>query len=324
MLFLILFQTISSKSTCPLFTCSPSYLYLAQSTCIYYDPSRFTPAYFIQPCQDPSLPHCSFTPNQNSTCTASPKTSTLKYPGEKCKQSSDCQSNQCSNQACKGKSLQKPCSSTSDCNPGLYCKTSKCTEQKPLGSSCSLDIECESNTACHLSICTKYLSLDAGQSIKECNEYGENFLCATGKCEENKCSAVKKNEKILKLCSSDKDCPSVCECGINRNANSFCRMEGGDQPYDEYLALVKEMIGSGRMELCNAERQFSFECAADRWDLGKALRMKEIGYYVHNHAKIVEFDDCAREIFIPDYFIDELITIDFSTNIFIISTFLAI
>ena len=324
MLLFVLFQTIYSKSTCPLFTCSPSHLYLTKSTCIYYDPSRFTAAYYIQPCEDPSLPHCPFVPNQNSTCSASPKTTTLKYPGEKCKQSSECLSKLCLDQTCEGKSSKKSCSSTSDCNPGLYCKASRCTEQKPLGSSCSSDLECESNTACHFSICTKYLSLDTGQSIKECNEYGENFLCATGKCEESKCSAAKKNKRPLKLCSSDEDCPSVCECGINKNANSFCRMEAGDQPYDKYLELVKEMVGSGRMVLCNAERQFSFECGADRWDLGKALKIKELGYYVHNHAKLVEFDECAKQIFIPDYIIEEVITLSFGTNIFILSTFLAI
>lgn len=322
MLIFLLLGCISGSTVCPLYRCSPSYLFLTPDTCIFFDSSRFTPAYNIQPCKDPSLPYCLYVENQNSTCVESPSNVDKKYPGEKCKQSSDCLSSICSSQTCEGKPEHSSCSSTSQCNPGLYCKSTSCSKQKPEGSSCSSDEECISNYACHYSICTKNWSIETNQNIQICSNNGENFLCVTGKCEGSKCSDIKKNLNSPSLCRKDKDCPSKCDCGINKNANMFCRLEAGDEPYAEYLALLKELSDSGSMQLCNAQRQFTFECAADRWDLSKALRIKYLKYYIHNYAKIVEFDECSHQLFIPEYTTEELITFDSSQVLIIFTIFI--
>jgi hypothetical protein len=121
---------------------------------------------------------------------------------------------------------------------------------------------------------------------------------------------VKKNKSLPEICLKDEDCPSVCECGKNRNANRFCRLEAGDAAYSEYLSLNQEFLASGRNILCNSEIKTRFECAADWWDLGKALRMKELSYFVHNYAVIVEFDECVHDLFIPDYPIEELMMLN--------------
>ena len=306
MYILLILTLCLSKNSCPLFTCSPEHLYLLPSTCVFFDNSRYTPAYYIQPCQDPSLPYCSFNLNQNSSCTASPLSSyTGKFPGEKCKSDSDCISRSCLSQICEGKAINSKCKANSECSPGLFCSSQTCTLLKDTGASCKSTFECETSAGCLKGKCVKYWTASTGTSIDDCNEYGESFFCESGKCENNKCTSTKKNLSMPSLCTADTDCPSVCECGRNLNANRYCRLEGGDSVYSTYLSLVKEFTQSQKNSLCNTERRTSADCAADRWDLGKAIEMKELEYYVHHYSSIVEHDDCTLELFVPDYSLPE-------------------
>lgn len=325
MYILLILTLCLSKNSCPLFTCSPDHLYILPSTCVYFDNSRYTPAYYIQPCQDPSLPYCEFNLNQNSSCTASPSTSNLgKYPGEKCKSDSDCISRSCLSQICEGKAANSKCKTNSDCNPGLFCSSLICTELKEVGASCKSSFECDSSAGCLKGKCVKYWTAATGTAIEDCNSYGESFFCETGKCEKSKCTSLKKNLSTPSQCQNDTDCPSVCECGRNQNANRYCRLEGGDPIYSTYLSLYQDFMQSGRNSLCNTDRRTSLDCAADRWDLGKSLELQELDYYIHHYSSIIEYDECTLSLFIPEYSVPETaIQLSSSPALSFLSTLLA-
>ncbi|OMJ92682.1 hypothetical protein SteCoe_4562 [Stentor coeruleus] len=283
--------------------------YFIGETCVFYDNSHYTPYYYIQECSDINNPYCDFKTEQNSTCTKTPAVSpTYKYPGEKCLKDSDCLSYNCNNQRCLGQQQSESCDINLDCEPGLYCKSLKCTPLITLStSSCSSDYECNYGTGC-LTTCIPYWSLSSGSATK-CDENNESFLCSSGKCYNGKCVTSTKSDFLPKICIKDLDCSSKnieneCECGRNPNGNKFCKLKSEDWPYSGYFEIMKEWTMSDFQYKCNTERRFSIECAADRWNRGKAEKLQSYIYYIRNYAKIVEFDTCSHSIFIPDYILE--------------------
>ena len=137
-------------------------------------------------------------------------------------------------------------------------------------------------------------------------ENGESFLCQSGKCENGLCLPVLTNPYLPILCQEDSDCEvdgfvSTCLCGTNPNGNMFCPLRGGDEPYKQYFELNKEWTLSNAKGYCNTNRRHSFDCAADRWDRGKANQIMNFSYFVQNYVSIVEYDHCSKELFIPEY-----------------------
>lgn len=306
----MILSAANGLSDCPAYMCKRDDHYFLDETCVFYDDSRFTPFYYIQECSDPNNPFCDFQTGKNSTCTkTSSMPTTYKYPGEKCLKDSDCLSYNCNNQRCYGKQQSESCNINLDCEPGLYCKSLKCT---PLITSnttpCFSDYDCNYGTGC-LTTCVPYWSLSSGSTTK-CDENNESFLCKSGKCYEDKCLSNKTSDVLPKVCTKDIDCSSInieneCECGRNFNGNRFCKLKSGDWPYSEYLEIMKEWTMSPFQYECNTERRFSIICAADRWNRGKAEKIQSYSYYIRNYAKIVEFDICSHNIFIPDYILEE-------------------
>ena len=84
-------------------------------------------------------------------------------PGLFCTDNTQCQSGKCKNNTCIGKNLDEECSSSDECNPGMYCNT-KCTPLLKKGEKCNNhDSECETDSGCLNGICTEYFTLNDGE-----------------------------------------------------------------------------------------------------------------------------------------------------------------
>lgn len=311
MLFFIILQYAQSALNCPGFSCKLKSDYFTENTCSYYDTSHYTPIYYLNSCSDINKPYCSFELLQNSTCKASPSLSSpLKYPGEKCLQSSDCSSLKCTDQKCTGIPQGSLCINSYDCSPGLFCDNFNCKTVLPVNSTkCISEFDCDYSSGCLLDgtygTCTEYFSVLPGERVTGCKN-GESFLCQSGRCIDSLCIDVIKSNSLPTLCINDGECTpdgqfGDCQCGINPNGNSFCKLKGGDEPYASYLEIMKKWNLSGRKQFCNTKRRHTYACAADLWDRGQAVKMQEYLFYIQNYWMVIEFDECAREIFIPEY-----------------------
>lgn len=76
----------------------------------------------------------------------------------------------CIDGVCQGYKKGDNCTTTPDCNPGLYCASGKCETLKKPGEECSVSVECERGSRCVISSnniqpgkCVQYGSLENDQ-----------------------------------------------------------------------------------------------------------------------------------------------------------------
>ena len=329
-LIILIVSASSFNSTCSSYTCKLPTDYFLLNTCIYYKNSSIIPTYYAAPCYDLNNNYCPPSIKSNSTCTSAPVVQYLRYPGEKCYSVSDCGSYaiNCIDQTCTGRLNGEICTGHEYCSPGLRCN-STCIPQLNTGETgCLTDYDCNNYCGCDISLasqsgaCIKYWSLKNGDSVKSCIN-NTNFLCASSTCNGNQCVAGPISSVYPKKCYTNEDCSSntanifgTCTCGKNRNANSYCTLFNGDQPYQNYFAILQQWHSSVFVSMCNTIRRFSYICAGDRWDRKQSYYMNYYLYYSNQFPEIIEFDSCIGDVYLSEYLQvkDFLYDINPSTN----------
>lgn len=318
LLFLNLVPVLSlnTEINCQAYTCKLPIDYFVNDTCVMYRNTTIVPTYYIRTCTDQKYSFCPPSEKSNSTCTELPFVTNYKYPGEKCHYNQECDPHLygCEDETCQGKSLGGLCDEHSDCNPGLRCFEGICNKQIDIGiTGCKTDYDCVNNAGCDNSnsategTCIKYWSLTDNSFISSCENYS-NFLCKSSTCRENSCVPAFKSSKIPKKCSTDVDCissdtvaTSTCTCGKNQNANKYCALFYGDDPYLKYLELLQIWVNSLYVFQCNTERRFSYICAGDRWDRKKSYYMNYYLYFSQEFPSVIEYNDCVAQVYLSDF-----------------------
>ena len=277
MIFLLLIITTVISQDCPQYKCKSKKQKFTNSTCIAY----IEGIYYISPC---SSGVCQMSLGyRNSTCMPeSTSDLSIAYPGEKCSKDSDCDSNLCKENICKGSAKGKKCITNTDCNSGLYCNNGICDKLFSIGDTgCTDDFQCENHAACNITestgTCFKYFSLNPGEIVATCSSQNYNFLCTSGLCGTYNnglfvcLNDVKNSIPNPYICSPNSKCESIpdsitgtiltadCDCGLG-TGSAYCNLFFGDDYANEYLQNLKAWMSSKEILNCNTNVRFSTEC----------------------------------------------------------------
>lgn len=179
----------------------------------------------------------------------------------------------CVGHTCQGlnKNSQANCTTTADCEPGLYCDHSshKCEEVQDDDEACSRDDECNNDNLCDQGFCTQMFSLD--------NEEQTNVtwghlapLCKSGYAVKDKdlwnCTAAPQSvtPNVVQECPASGVCTSkegnitrACECGYD--GKSYCPLFEGDSEVVAMISSWQVLFKSSNFK-CNGLNRWSYAC----------------------------------------------------------------
>ncbi|OMJ78440.1 hypothetical protein SteCoe_21767 [Stentor coeruleus] len=101
--------------------------------------------------------------------------------GWPCCEDSNCASQNCTDDYCKGKTINESCNSDEECEVGLYCDE-KCIKLKTLNEDCISDSSCPIGSGCNKNICTELFSIGLGEESEDKKFCISNFI-KSGLCD---------------------------------------------------------------------------------------------------------------------------------------------
>ena len=153
---------------------------------------------------------------------------TLTYPatpGQKVKSSKFCKSKKAINGVCQGVSLDSECKSDNDCDPGLYCKSNKCSNYTMYGKTCKIGTDkCQFSYKCQIYNSILYGNSSDGKNSTEntCTRFNSSL------------SAFSFFFKICKQNTNDTDIATRCIALGSliynaTNASDVCKYSNGER-----------------------------------------------------------------------------------------------
>lgn len=285
---LALLLAFAAGQSCPIYTCAQRTDY-----CIYYPPGTNTVQ--VSNCTTPGT-YCPMPPSgANVTCTTRTNNTLPKYPGEKCKSSTECLSNNCYKGYCKGAQPGEYCLISSTylrngaCDPGLYCDLTQvpaiCVPLKEDYEPCTSDNQCQYGTGCYMcdtcttGICLEYGKLDSGTEL-----YGGNCQNSYSKyCEDGQCfkfsngtaiciDDVENRNSLNSMCTTNIACQSTfsveaqryitgtCQCTWNSVGTKYCSTFPGEGYFEKFLEFFDDWDDSENAEKCNIDIAYTDKC----------------------------------------------------------------
>ncbi|CAG9318253.1 unnamed protein product [Blepharisma stoltei] len=320
--------------TCDTYQCQTSNQKFYKNQCIYWDEK--SSAYYIQLCGEVETPYCppSYSPNStNATCAQYQPASSGIYPGEKCISKEEClhSAQGCVDGVCRGIKENGSCTSTWDCDIGLYCNSSSiCTKQISDGSKgCKSEFDCQNWLGCDIGAgshatagtCRPYYSILPHENVKSCSEENLNPLCSSTMCgvsetdEQIYCTdkLSSSNKKLPVLCESDSSCTSItedffkksftknCTCGENSLGEAFCNLFPNDKPFEDYISIHSKWYHSEAIKQCHTMRRNAWNCITDWWSTNEATTLIYYQLKVERWPYIQKNDMCVSAIYEVEY-----------------------
>jgi len=268
---------------------------LATSTMVFYCNSTST---------------CSVTPGENGYCM--PNTESLALPGQNCTYGFECYSGSCVNNMCQGSGQGVNCTSSKDCNAGLYCletATNKtCQLAAGLSESCAT-IPCQSTLLCDLNVCVNYYSQANGAATGIVEGYYYAPACISG-------FAIKSGSQYLCELAPTSSTPGAsctpgtlcmdssgkyskpCVCGFD--GNGYCPAFEGDSNLQNAIKSLNK-INSVK---CNQDLRISAGCFER-----SLLNLLEYYYFDSNMSMYQHLpyfkgsvNSVIRQTYYPEYF----------------------
>jgi hypothetical protein len=254
----------------------------------------------------------------NSSCSSITQESLRRsYPGEPCSDNSECEFGYCLGSICFGLILNEDCESNLECNPGLRCKSGKCTTLLHSGSPCESDYDCIPSLGCNNQKCTAYYSLPSGSSVSDCNNGDMSSLfCSESSChydsksKQGTCIPAFKSISTNPICSNSSQCigqtyhnenkytkTSSCDCGMNEEGKLYCFPHDGDSVAVEFRKWWKRFISLGYLNLCNTERRFELACFDISVQSYFYVKMLKSYYDYYNFPQLYKSPSCVKSIF---------------------------
>lgn len=235
------------------------------------------------------------------------------YPNEPCFYDNNCISGlKCLNSTCQGKAANQVCTSSGQCEAGLWCEGGFCVTQIPKDhSGCTTDFDCANNLGCNYGVCLPYFSLAAGQSVEFCED-NHSLMCKYWGCADSTClGKLKSADSYPILCAHDDDCASEkvdgvtyyspCTCGYNKESLSYCQLFPGDGPAKDYTDALKDYIDGTAIFNCNTERRFDLECYKYHYRMHYYDILTYYRTKYELYPQIQGNDDCVREVYTLEY-----------------------
>ncbi|OMJ85232.1 hypothetical protein SteCoe_13466 [Stentor coeruleus] len=310
---------INGQTTCPKYQCKLKTQKFTDNTCVVYSNNT----YYVSPCK---TGYCEVSfGSLNSTCISSTKTTyetNMYLPGAKCTINDDCLSGICS-KTCQGISKGKTCNSTLDCNPGLYCLNSQCTELITTRLNCSNQYSCPYNSGCNVfnnaSACIEYFSLEPGEIVGSCSENGMNLLCKSGYCGINGevyvCTdEIESVSPRPYYCTLGSTCYSKidqkigvafsqeCLCGLNNLGTPHCNIFLGDYYGMKYKEKLIKWVRSDSVKNCNTYARIQPECMKDWMNINDYNEIMYYYYLFMYYPYVAEAEDCVLENYVQDFY----------------------
>lgn len=305
--------------TCSKYRCKNDDEDFVGNTCIFFDVEN--DVHILEACDDDYI--CTPVTGTNSTCFKEPTVSVpSKYPGEDCDDDEDCVYDLCVDDQCAGIEEGDVCTSTLECDPGLYCDTITllCTELKDNDVPCLNDFECGMHSYCQLQadgkVCAAYFTVTNGVEIEKCDVIAaecETLYCYEDEDTSPKCfEAVKSKNDTPNACVLDIDCLSSystrllyseCTCGFNENGDSYCGLFGGDSAYQKLINYYKAWLSGDDIKKCNSARRESNLCMKDMMDKEDYWDLTYYYLYVTQYSQTRNNDDCVKDIYNQGYYI---------------------
>ena len=305
-------EMYGDDAVCLKYVCASKQLDMVNNTCIFFDTDR----YVLKPCEG-KLDCPSEFQAHNVTCVEPEMAVAKKYPGEKCKQNTDCMYGNCVMGACFNKQAGEACTSHEECNPSLYCAAGVCTSQIVVGEKgCTDDWQCQNNAGCDNGVCKEYFSVPSKEWVGSCPSNHTNYVCESTFCFNGLClDAPASSFPTSQFCTTDQVCISrdyeesegvlfysSCTCGNNKDGNKFCSLFPGDKDYSKLLSQYRTWMKSSEVMKCNTVRRWTYECI---YDYSSPKVAEEVDYYFTvsvNSPQLQDADDCVYEIAYPSYY----------------------
>ena len=235
-LILLLFASAQADFPCALYTCDES---LAPNTCAARSIHGLDMIIKLQGCDETKICDLESWPDDLALCKSAYEHPTL-YPGEYCRNSTECYSKKC-NEVCVGKDTDESCHSSTDCSPGNSCYRGRCEHTLLDGSACTIgEQSCGAASVCDQGVCIRIGSQQNGQSA------ANPATCASFYIQDAKCSEAPRlvteetgEEEEKYQCPETKQCmygfketeekiTEPCVCGVNNNGTKYCQPGIGD------------------------------------------------------------------------------------------------
>ncbi|OMJ67650.1 hypothetical protein SteCoe_35127 [Stentor coeruleus] len=236
--------------------------------------------------------------------------------GMPCCKDSDCYSNKCNSNACKGYNVNEECDISEQCDLDLWCNKKKCTSVKDTNLDCSIEEQCKAGTTCSNGKCIKMFSLDIGSKATSAKACMSNFI-ANDICENIEIySGSRKLEKPY-ICSIDDDCvyklsysgdvymTNKCVCsGVNKTIG-YC----GE--YAKYLPDVNDMWSEMQYTNSNCagsmahsiDQQVLYSCGSISYSLFMKFTRYygQLAYFNIFNSEALKYCGMELQIFDPSY-----------------------
>lgn len=180
---------------------------------------------------------------EQGTC-AKAYSAPISYPGEYCRNSSECYSTQCVNSTCVGLSKDSACVSDADCAAGLYCLSATCQPALKEGEACDATHRCMSNLVCDSGSCVLIGSRKVGTIASmpgACETmYVFNGKCAAGPTLKTSVGLTNSPEdgQCVYAFSEGKTITKEPTCGMTSKGKTFCNPGIGDVKIANVLSLL--------------------------------------------------------------------------------------
>ena len=242
------FVCYSSAQDCNRYICNND---LREDLCMVKEVTGSNITYQLKECSEGRV--CDLREDDSEARCNNWYTTPLKYPGEYCRNNSECFSGEChaNHSICVGRSESLNCESDDICNPGFYCdaNTRKCTSVKKINESCSQNEKCASYLICNKEKCIVHASLDEN-AIADHPHACKSYFVSNGICKNG--SKLKRGENDPKF--GPIPCPETvgrctyvldgsenaepCICGITNNTAKYCPPGRGDLILDDVFPLL--------------------------------------------------------------------------------------
>jgi len=181
---------------------------------------------------------CDILPSNLKETTCSPYYVRTKfYPGEYCRNDTECYSGVCQNNKCEGRELNEECTKDLECNPGLYCliEQGRCVEAIKANSPYKENEKCAANLVKNETHCIKIGSI---KNNKPSNVHSacRSLFADEGICLEGPTLDERHKNKIDVIrCYYDYEVNGTAKkifmdpvCGMGKEAGGYCNPGIGD------------------------------------------------------------------------------------------------
>lgn len=174
-----------------------------------------------------------------------------------CRNSSDCISNNCSNNTCVGLSIGQNCTYDSQCGNTAFCNKNLtvCESKVSIGNACSNNKMCPNEAGCLEGVCTLFYSLAEGTLMVN-NRLG--IFCQSGYSDyDGYCEGLVNYGDAPYLCDPEvNQCTytttitqtqvvkNTCVCDFSGSGNAYCMQATNSNQFNTYISAKRSLISS--------------------------------------------------------------------------------